>query len=127
MPKWIVVYYLSIYVILLCLCLGILTVETCDERIIPAVNHTTYDLSRFATSIPPSLRQEFSVPNHVNVTYTCEKGYRLQDPNSNVIGCQYVTTPRKFNNGSIHETVVAKAVWGSTDGIICEKGEKIII
>ena len=110
-----------------CLCLGILTVETCDERIIPAVNHTTYELHRFATSIPPSLRQEFSVPNYVNVTYTCEKGYRLQDPNSNVIGCQYVTIPRKLNNGSIHETVVAKAVWGSTDGIICEKGEKIII
>ena len=105
----------------------ILTVETCDERTIPAVKHAAYDLNRFATTIPSSLRQEFSVPNYVNVTYTCEEGYRLQDPNNNTIGCQYVTTPRKFSNGSIHNTVVAKAVWTSTEGIICEKGEKIII
>ena len=77
-----------------------------------------------AITIPPSLRQKFSVPGYVNVTYTCEKGYQLQNPNSNVIGCKYVTTPRKLSGGVIHETVVAKAIWTSTGGIICQKGEK---
>ena len=156
--------------------LSILTVETCDERTIPAVDNATYEIHRFmsenpttnpplfrqdisepayenvtntqrfmsentttisslqqnfsvpdyesATTVPPSLRQEFSIPKRVNVTYTCEKGYRLKDPNNNTIGCEYVTTPRKFKNGSIHDTVIAKAVWTSTEGIICEKGEK---
>ena len=78
------------------------------------------------SKIPPSLRQNFSVPGYVNVTYTCEKGYRLQDPNSNVIGCKYVTTPRKFSNGTIHNTVVAEAVWKSADGMICEVGKNTI-
>ena len=78
------------------------------------------------SKIPPSLRQNFSVPGYVNVTYTCEKGYRLQDPNSNVIGCKYVTTQRKFSNGTIHNTVVAEAVWKSADGMICEVGKNTI-
>ena len=90
------------------------------------MKHAAYDLNRFATTIPPSLRQDFSVPGYANVTYTCDQGYRLQDRDNNKIGCEYVTTPRRFSNGSNHTTVVAKAVWTSTEGIICEKGEKII-
>ena len=84
-------------------------------------------MSENATTTPPSLRQKFSVPGYVNVTYTCDVGYRLQDHNNNVIGCEYVTIPRKFSNGSIHVTVVAAAVWTSTEGIICEKGDEILI
>ena len=107
-----------------------ITVEICDERTIPAVDNARYEIHRFmsenATKIPPSLRQNFSVPGYVNVTYACEKGYRLQDPNNNMIGCKYVTTPRKFSNGSIHETVVAEAVWKSAEGIICKYSEEAI-
>ena len=102
----------------------LLTVETCDERTIPAVAHATFELKRLAfhkngtstlTSTSTEL-QNFTIPDHVNVTYTCDEGYRLRDVNSNVIGCKYVTTPRK---GS--QNVTAKAVWTSTDEIICGK------
>ena len=75
--------------------------------------------------LPQSLPQFFSVPGYVNVTYICEEGYRLQDPNKNMIGCKYVTTPRKLGWRD-HETVAAKAVWTRTDGIMCEKGEKTV-
>ena len=97
--------------------------ETCDERTIPGVDHAIYEIYRFmsvnATTISPSLGQNFSVPDYVYVTYTCEAGYHLQDPKNNVIGCEYVTTPRV---GS--KNVTAKAVWTSADGIICEEGEE---
>ena len=107
---------------------SILTVETCDVRTIPVVDHATFELNRFidATDNPMLLAQNFTIPNYVNVTYTCEKGYRLQDPNNNMIGCKYVTTLRKFSNGSIHETVVAEAVWKSAEGIVCKYGEEAI-
>ena len=98
--------------------------EVCDERTIPTVNHATYELQRFMfykndTLKPPLDRQKFSIPKHVRVTYSCNPLYRLQNPNNNVIGCEYVTTPR---NGSIF--VTAKAVWTSGAGIRCESGEK---
>ena len=99
-----------------------MTVETCDETAIPAVKHTTHKIHHFTfyengTSKSPLPKQNFSLPKHVTVTYTCNRGYRLQDPNNNVIGCEYVTTPR---NGT--KNVTAKAVWTSADGIVCQKG-----
>ena len=72
-----------------------------------------------ATTIPPSLGQNFSVPGYVYVTYTCEEGYHLQDPKNNVIGCEYVTKQRVRS-----KNVTAKAVWTSADGIICGEGEE---
>ena len=84
-------------------------------------------MSENATTTPPLLRLKFSVPDYTNVTYTCDVGYRLQDYNNNVIGCEYVTTLRRYTNGSIHVTVVAEAVWTSYEGIICEKGDEMLI
>ena len=112
--------------------LWILPVEVCDERTIPVVDHASYELSHFShyknyVSIPPSLRQNFTIPKHVAVRYTCDKGYYLRNASSSAIGCKYDTTPRKFSNGSIHNTVLAKAVWDSAEGVICDTGKKTII
>ena len=103
---------------------SILTVETCDERTIPAVDHATHELQRFLpnTSHPQLYRQNFSIPKFVNVTYTCEEGYRLEEPDNNVIGCEYVTTPRKGRRER-DKSVVAKAEWTSAERIICTKSK----
>ena len=104
--------------------ISILTVETCDERTIPSVDHATHELKRSLpnTKVPQLYRQNFSIPKFVNVTYTCEEGYRLQEPDNNVIGCEYVTTPRKGRRER-DESVVAKAVWTSAERIICIKSK----
>ena len=107
--------------------ISIFTVETCDERTIPSVDHATHELQRFLpnTSRPQLYRQNFSIPNHLNVTYTCKEGYHLEQPDNNVIGCKYVTTKRKglsiFDIYGV--SVVAKAVWTSAKGIICRKSK----
>ena len=88
------------------------------------MDHATYVLQRFLplTTVPQLYRQNFSIPKFVNVTYTCEEGYRLQEPDSNVIGCEYNTEERKGRREG-DESVVAKAVWTSAEGIICRKSK----
>ena len=101
------------------------TVETCDDWEIPLVDHGTYVLQRFnadETKIPPLHRQNFTIPGYVNVTYSCDEGYRLQDPNTNVIGCEYETKPRT-GLGTGSDDVTAQALWTSTSGIACIKSE----
>ena len=102
-----------------------MTVETCDVGAIPVVDHATFELQRFinATDNPTLLAQNFTIPNYVNVTYTCNAGYQLQDPNNNVIGCEYVTKPRNPKKG----TMIAEALWTRPDGIFCEASEQIIM
>ena len=107
-----------------CRIISIFTVETCDERTIPAVDHATHELQRFLPppSVPQLYRQNFSIPKFVNVTYTCEEGYRLQEPDNNVIGCEYNTTERKGRR-EYDASVVAKAVWTNSERIICRKSK----
>ena len=107
---------------------SILTVETCDVRTIPVVDHATFELNRFidATDNPMLLAQNFTIPNYVNVTYTCNVGYQLQDPNNNVIGCEYVTEPRDPENIK-YGSMIVKTLWTRPDGILCEASEQIIM
>ena len=52
----------------------ILTVETCDERTIPAVDNDTYEIHHFMsenpTTNPPLFRQDISEPASENKTNT---------------------------------------------------------
>ena len=81
-------------------------------------------LQRFnaETEILQLRRQNFSIPRHVNVTYSCDEGFRLQDPNANVIGCEYVTK-RRTGSETESDDVTAEALWTSTLGIACIKSE----
>ena len=89
-------------------------VEACDERVIPAVTHATYTVTK------EPLRGNFALPNRVNVTYECDEGYALQYPENYTVGCEYITRRR-----SDFEDVIAEALWTSTDGIICKPGEYV--
>ena len=89
-------------------------VEACDKKTIPTVTHATYIVSEETTS------GNFTLPDRVNVTYTCNEGYTLLYPQNFTVGCEYITTPR-----GEHGNVLAKAVWTSPDGIICKLGEYI--
>ena len=100
--------------------------ETCEKKTIPIVEHATHTVHQSqypnnpdGTELQWELpRENFTLPGYVNVTYTCDDGYLIQDSNSSVIGCEYVTSPR---NGS---GIIAKAVWTSAERIVCRKGEK---
>ena len=95
--------------------------ETCEKKTIPMVEHAKHMMHQSQYPKDPDRlelpHENFTLPGYVNVTYTCDDGYLIQDSNSSVIGCEYVTSPR---NGS---GITAKAVWTSAKGIVCKKGE----
>ena len=76
------------------------------------MTHASYTVSEETTS------GNFTLPDRVNVTYTCNEGYTLLYPQNFTVGCEYITTPR-----GEHNHVLAKAVWKSPDGIICKLGQ----
>ena len=88
---------------------------------IPTVDHAKYAIQYFGqpTYSDSKIAENFTVPGYVNVTYTCDEGYSLQDASNHSIGCEYVTKQRE-NYG-----VTATAVWTSTDGIVCKKGKQL--
>ena len=61
---------------------------------------------------------DFATPDSVNITYTCEGGYKLKDPNNRVVGCEYIPTP-----GDERVGVNREVRWANTDGIVCIKGK----
>ena len=61
-----------------------------------------------------------TLPGSVNITYTCNKGYKLQHPQNFTVGCEYVTTRE-----SDHQHVTTKPMCTSTAEIICAPGQYI--
>ena len=61
-----------------------------------------------------------TLPGSVNITYTCNKGYKLQHPSNSTACCEYVTPVESDN-----KDVITKAMWTSTDEIICAPGQYI--
>ena len=61
---------------------------------------------------------KFALPDSINVTYACNKGYELQHPQKFTVGCEYITTLESNN-----KDVISKAVWTSTHEIICVTGQ----
>ena len=99
---------------------SIFAVETCDERKIPTADHASFKVDSYYNNgaSKQSLRRENFIPRYVFVKYTCDKGYYLDDPDNNLIGCEYATKP----SGLRHVTV--KAAWKSAESINCMKGKK---
>ena len=102
--------------------------EVCDERTIPAVAHATFELKRLVfhkngtstlTSTSTEL-QNFTIPDHVNVTYTCDEGYELVDATKDVVGCGYIPRP-----GDKQKDMNQMARWTSAEGIECSKVGKL--
>ena len=60
----------------------------------------------------------FALPDSINVTYACNKGYKLQHPQKSTVGCEYVTTPESND-------MMTKAMWTSADDIICVPGQYV--
>ena len=86
--------------------------EACDKRSIPAVTDACYTMAEGHT------RGNFALPGSINVTYACNKGYKLQHPQKFTVGCEYVTTLESNN-----KDVITKAMWTSTHEIICVPGQ----
>ena len=63
-----------------------------------------------------------TLPGSVNVTYTCNKGYKLQHPQNSTTCCEYVTPVESDNKD---KDVITKPMWTSTDEIICAPGQYI--
>ena len=97
----------------------VLTVEECDEKSIPEVDHATYEIvhHRYSNLVIPE--QDFSIPGRSFVRYTCDRGYYLEHPRNKTIGGDYKYAHRKRT-----KQPQAKAVWKSAEGINCKKGKK---
>ena len=90
----------------------ITTVDACDKSTIPSVEHALYSISEENDG------GDFATPDGVNITYACEDGYKLQDPNNRVVGCEFIPTP-----GDEQDGVNRRVRWTDTDGIVCIKGK----
>ena len=91
-------------------CLLLFAVNTCDKKIIRKVEHSTYSISE------GELSDDFTL--HINVTYTCDEGYSLQNPTKYSSVCEFhMPAPDDQGDGT------ARAQWRSFYGIVCANGE----
>ena len=96
----------------------VLTVEACDERSIPEVDHATYEIyhHRYSGDVIPE--QDFSLPGRTDVTYTCDRGYYLEHPKNKKIGAKWDFGHRRWTNQQL-----MRCEWKSAEGINCKKGK----
>ena len=83
---------------------------SCDEKLIRNVEHATY------TVTVGNFGDDDTLP--MNVTYTCDEGYSLRDPDSFIVGC---VLPGITQGDGEHST--AEAQWRSFDAVECDNGE----
>ena len=80
------------------------------------MDHATYEIKHRHSSP----EQDLSIPYSTDVTYTCGRGYYLEDPRNKTIGCKWAESDIRIGTAQY----IRKAVWGSAEGINCKKGMK---
>ena len=83
---------------------------SCDEKLIRNVEHATY------TVTVGNFGDDDTLP--MNVTYTCDEGYSLRDPDSFIVGCVLPGITQGDGGDS-----TAEARWRSFDAVECDNGE----
>ena len=83
---------------------------SCDEKLIRNVEHATY------TVTVGNFGDDGTLP--MNVTYTCDEGYSLRDPDSLIVDC---VLPRITQDSEGNSTATAQ--WRSFKAEECDNGE----
>ena len=83
---------------------------SCDEKLIRNVEHATY------TVTVGNFGDDGTLP--MNVTYTCDEGYSLRDPDTFIVDC---VLPRITQDDGGDST--AEARWRSFNAVECDNGE----
>ena len=61
------------------------------------------------------------LPGNVNVPYTCETGYELENPEINAAKCDYAFEDRAGRPENNNDQLVT-AIWAGHERIRCKKG-----
>ena len=91
----------------------IFLVVTCDTTAIPAVDNAHHVLN---------IRKRedgLNLPGEVTITYSCNKGYSLDELEEVVVGCIYNVNNRSGADGQKAERIVT-AEWEDTSNISCK-------
>lgn len=88
-------------------------VVECDMWAVPVVEH--------AIIISKPEHDGLMLPGTVSVTYKCETGYELENPNNNAAECHYEINDREERPADDKAQVV-KAIWTGQKSIRCKAG-----